>query len=69
MVASGLRSTAWICVGPKGYCLAPPSKNYEWVISEGTDFDDACITPPRIQVQKSSNVVDISQFSSRGHEP
>ena len=53
--------------GSKGYCLAPPSKNYEWVISEGTDFDDMPVyTPPRYTVQKSSNVVDISQFRLEG---
>lgn len=53
--------------GSKGYCLAPPSKNYEWVISGGNDFDDMPVyIPPTIRRTVTDNVVDLSKFQLEG---
>lgn len=53
--------------GSKGYVLAPPSKNYEWHVMAGCDFDDlpAYVPPSRTQAKKN-NVVNIDDFRFEG---
>ena len=53
--------------GSKGYAIAPPSKNYEWVVASGHDFDDMPVfTRPNIEVSKSENVVDFNSWRFEG---
>ena len=54
--------------GSKGYAVAPPSKNYQWVVSEGSDHDDLPMYAPPLlaPVQQAANVVDFNQWKFEG---
>lgn len=54
--------------GSKGYAVAPPSKNYQWVVSEGADFEDLPMyAPPKINSPaKPSNVVNLNEWKFEG---
>lgn len=54
--------------GSKGYAVAPPSKNYEWVLLQGHDFDDLPLysAPVLNAPSASENVVDFNQWKFEG---
>jgi hypothetical protein len=52
--------------GSKGYVLAPPSKNYEWRVAHGNDFDDIpTYAAPKLTAEVS-NVIDFNSFRLEG---
>lgn len=57
--------------GSKGYVLAPPSKNYQWEMLQGHDFDDLPVYAPRLHdlsgaSSTQTNVVDFNSFRFEG---
>lgn len=53
--------------GSKGYALLPPSKNYEWRVMSGADWDDMPVySEPRIAKQEATNILDFNQFKFEG---
>lgn len=53
--------------GSKGYALAPPSKNYEWSVAAGHDFDDLPVySAPKVAATTAPNVVDFNSFRFEG---
>ena len=57
--------------GSKGYVLAPPSKNYQWEMLQGHDFDDLPVYAPRLHdlagtSNTQTNVVDFNSFRFEG---
>ena len=57
--------------GSKGYVVAPPSKNYQWVVSESADHDDLPVYAPPVLVQRTmaANVVDFNEWKFEGMSP
>lgn len=53
--------------GSKGYVLAPPSKNYQWQVAHGHDFDDIPVyTFVYTSEEQPTNVIDFNQWKFEG---